>query len=504
MHRYVIICVAAVVFAGGCGERAKTGEEMKAGALQAKDEAKAADVAMHPRVAEGAARQAENARTGRGAWSSALDPSTASHRRDIAYVPTRYDTVKDLLWLAEVGPNDVVYDLGSGDGRIVIAAVRDFGARKAVGIEIKPELIEKSRASAAKAGVADKVEFIQGDLFKSDLSEASVVVLYLSHAANLDLRARLISSLKPGSRVVSHQFGMGEWPADKVLDVRTTYFGMYGVMVNQFENNPCVPDFGIIGKGPTHDVISVWTVPAPVAGIWRGKVMLEAGEAEFSMTLHQSLSSVSGTFELTGSMNVSGSVEADLSGDHLRCWYIPSGKGPHSQEMRFDGYASGETLSGSLWVPQGGEKQEVKWAGQRSKADVTGTWEWIGPKGSPVQLKIERLDGQLTLAYTDKNWQSPMNHDGKELITDIYDFGGGFYFTLLLGRESNSVRRVGPDDGWLIGEAVAGDETLNGTISFYPYRSENFGGRTMGPQAQSDANMVPQNGPRDWQAKRKD
>jgi len=226
--------------------------------------------------------------------AAAASFKTLPSTNTIPYVPTRHDTVKDLLWLAEVGTNDVVYDLGSGDGRVVIAAVRDFGARRAVGIELDPRLVQKSREQAAAAGVANRVEFIQGDLFTNDVSSASVVAIYLGHGANIDLRVQLLRSLKPGARVVSHQFSMGEWTPDKVLDVRTVLLGMYGTMVVGFEHNPDVPDFQGSESGRDHDVLSAWIVPAPVAGIWRGKVRLESEERELRLTLHQRLSGVTG------------------------------------------------------------------------------------------------------------------------------------------------------------------------------------------------------------------
>ncbi len=139
----------------------------------------------------------------------------------IPYVATRNDAVQNMLWMADTGKNDLVYDLGSGDGRIAIAAVRDFAARRAVGVEIDPKLIQQSRENARKAKVADRVEFIQGDLFAADLHEATVVTLFVGHEANLKLRSKLVRELKPGARVVSHQFGMGEWQTDKTLTVRT-------------------------------------------------------------------------------------------------------------------------------------------------------------------------------------------------------------------------------------------------------------------------------------------
>src|SRR5436853_3796919 len=161
-------------------------------------------------------------------YADAPATSTAPARFSIPYVATHSDTVRDMLWMAQVGKEDVVYDLGSGDGRIVIAAVRDFAARRGVRIEKDAELVRKSRENAVQAGVADRVEFVQGDLFSSDVHDASVVMLYLGHGPNVELRPRLVRLLKPGSRILSHQFAMGEWETDKALVVRTTNLGMWG------------------------------------------------------------------------------------------------------------------------------------------------------------------------------------------------------------------------------------------------------------------------------------
>src|SRR5436190_4314010 len=144
-------------------------------------------------------------------YAAAPATSSAPARFSIPYVATHTDTVRDMLWMAQVGKEDVVYDLGSGDGRIVIAAVRDFGARRGVGIEKDPDLVRKSRENAVNAGVADRVEFREGDLFSADCDDASVVALYLGHRANIELRPRLLRLLKPGSRIVSHESAMGEW-----------------------------------------------------------------------------------------------------------------------------------------------------------------------------------------------------------------------------------------------------------------------------------------------------
>ncbi len=127
--------------------------------------------------------------------------------------------VEAMLALAEVKEGDVVYDLGSGDGRIVIAAAQDFGA-SGVGVEINPELVTLAEENAAKAGVADRVRFVRQDFFQVDLHEATVVTLFLLSAVNLKLRGKLLSELRPGARIVSNTFDMGDWRHDKETSVR--------------------------------------------------------------------------------------------------------------------------------------------------------------------------------------------------------------------------------------------------------------------------------------------
>ncbi len=138
---------------------------------------------------------------------------------DVPYVQTPTDVVAEMLRIASVRPGDVVYDLGSGDGRIVIAAARDFGAR-GVGIEIDPSLVAYSKEQARKAGVADRVTFRADDLFDVDLSDATVVTLYLSYDMNLRLRPKLQRELRPGSRIVSHDYDMGaDWLPNQTVQV---------------------------------------------------------------------------------------------------------------------------------------------------------------------------------------------------------------------------------------------------------------------------------------------
>jgi ubiquinone/menaquinone biosynthesis C-methylase UbiE len=130
--------------------------------------------------------------------------------RDVPYVPTPEPVVEKMLELAKVGPDDFVYDLGSGDGRIVITAAKKYGAR-GIGVDIDPQRVLEARDNAKAAGVSDKVEFREGNLFHVDLRDATVVTLYLLQSINMQLRPKLLSELKPGTRIVSHSFDMGDW-----------------------------------------------------------------------------------------------------------------------------------------------------------------------------------------------------------------------------------------------------------------------------------------------------
>ena len=145
---------------------------------------------------------------------------TAPVRRspDVIFVPTPNDVVDKMLELAKVTPKDIVYDLGCGDGRIVITAAQKYGVR-AVGIDIDPQRIKEATANAKAAKVTDKVRFIEGDLFEADISEATVVTLYLLTRLNEKLKPKLLKELRPGTRVVSHAFDMGDWAPEQKAQV---------------------------------------------------------------------------------------------------------------------------------------------------------------------------------------------------------------------------------------------------------------------------------------------
>jgi ribosomal protein L11 methylase PrmA len=144
---------------------------------------------------------------------------------DVIYVPTPEQVVEAMLDVAKVTKNDVVYDLGCGDGRIVVTAAQKFGAR-GIGIDIDPARIEEANANARRAGVTDRVQFMLADLFTTDISQASVVTLYLLPSLNVKLMPKLMKELKPGTRIVSHAFDMGDWKPEQTLEVegRTIYF----------------------------------------------------------------------------------------------------------------------------------------------------------------------------------------------------------------------------------------------------------------------------------------
>jgi SAM-dependent methyltransferase len=259
------------------------------------------------------------------ALSSALavvDASAQStYMEEVPFVTTPDNVTLEMLRVAKVGSGDHVIDLGSGDGRIVITAARRFGAT-GLGVEIVPDLVQKSIRTAREAGVADKAEFREQDLFKTDLSPASVITMYLLPDVNVALRPKLLE-LKPGTRVVSHDWDMGDWKPDQTTVV-------------------AVPDKAI-GREKSSKV-HLWTVPARIDGLWCGSGPL----GDFSLKLGQKYQEVQGTLtrrnrvrELRGMMNGytlegqetrHGALAATLDGAALR---ITGGRGALSMLKGF-------------------------------------------------------------------------------------------------------------------------------------------------------------------------
>jgi hypothetical protein len=261
----------------------------------------------------------------------ALHATGNARAEDVPYVPTPPEVVVAMLKAASAGPADTVIDLGSGDGRIPIAAVRDFGARRALGIEINPRLVREARIAAENAGVADRVAFSEGNLFGYDFSSATVLTMYLLPELNLRLRPKILA-MKAGTRVVSHEFTMGDWMPDAVrmpLD----------------ERHPQGPAF-----------IYLWVVPADVAGVWRWK----DGSQRITMTIRQSFQAIDPAVAVNG---MPAAIEAAaLSGDRLRVVVVRAAYG----RMVYDGHVTGDVVAGIAVRADGGG---APWSARRAATD---------------------------------------------------------------------------------------------------------------------------------------
>ena len=244
---------------------------------------------------------------------------------DVPYVPTPMNVVEAMLDIAKVGPNDFVIDLGSGDGRIVITAAKKYGAR-GLGVDLDAGLVQDARREAERQGVKSKVEFQAQNLFITDIDRATVLTTYLFPRVNMQLRPRIFSELKAGSRVVSHEFDFGNWQPDARLTVN-------------------VPDKPY---GPPVSEVLLWIVPANAAGRWQWRVALGGAQIECEITLEQ-------TFQmLKGSARVAGSParieNPRLRGEDIRLVLVANMNG---RELRqeLSGRISGDTIHGRARLP---------------------------------------------------------------------------------------------------------------------------------------------------------
>ena len=261
------------------------------------------------------------------AWQAAAQDTGTVH--PAPYLPSPRATVDEMLRLADVGPRDVVYDLGAGDGRVVIAAAAKFGAR-GVGVEIDAQLVEQARRNAQQAGVADRVRFLAQDLFATDLGDATVVALYLSPNLNEELRPRLLA-LAPGTRVVSHSSAMGDWRPDRKTAVRK-------------------------------DVL-LWIVPARVAGRWRSAPGTgeAAGALEFEIV--QRYQEVAVNARLDGApVQV---WEARLEGNRLSFTIVERAGADDEVARYYEGRVVGSHLEGRVARGVGKARTEQPWRAAR-------------------------------------------------------------------------------------------------------------------------------------------
>jgi hypothetical protein len=253
---------------------------------------------------------------------------------DVEYVPTPHNVVAEMLRLADVKPSDVVYDLGSGDGRVVITAATRYKAR-GVGVDIDPQRIKDSRANARQAGVDKRVKFLQQDLFKTDIREATVVSLYLLPELNRKLRPKLLSDLRPGTRIVSHDFDMGDWHPDQVINI----------------------------PGATYDhTVYYWVIPANIHATWQMNLPAVLGERRYLLHIQQQYQEVRGTVRTEGEASLIS--KATLRGDHLRFSVMTTIQG-EEVKMSFDGRISGDAMHGSMDIQGGTMPGRYDWTAQR-------------------------------------------------------------------------------------------------------------------------------------------
>ncbi len=243
------------------------------------------------------------------------------------YVTSPDYVVDKMLDLAQVGPGDYVVDLGSGDGRIVIEAAQRgaFG----LGVDIDPELVRKSRDRAAEAGVEDRVMFLEQDLFETDISKASVVTMYLLQSLNLKLRPRLLEELRPGTRVVSHNYHLGEWQPDAEAE-----FGQSG--------------------GVPWSAVYAWVVPADLAGTWRWQV----DGNRFRWNVEQQFQKLFTRIERNGTSLTPENVEINgrrigFTTEHEGTRYI------------FTGRAEGDRIDGIVKIHSDGQRRVHEWLAER-------------------------------------------------------------------------------------------------------------------------------------------
>jgi SAM-dependent methyltransferase len=280
---------------------------------------------------------------------------TAQQKKpEVPYVPTPDNVVLEMLKMAQVDKDDLVYDLGCGDGRIVIAAVSKFGCR-GVGIDIDPERIKESNENAKKAGISDRVQFMQMDLFDADISKATVVTLYLLSEVNLRLRPKLLRELSPGTRVVSHAFSMGEWKPEATSSVKLDeYMDPY----IQDYRDPFTLDFW------DFHTVYFWIIPADVKGTWKLIIPDISGKNDFTMKFDQEFQEARGeAFEGASSISVTMKDEK-LKGKKLQ-FTLERKQKERQVIMRFEGSVNPYAMEGIVQIESSSGTGSFKWTAKR-------------------------------------------------------------------------------------------------------------------------------------------
>jgi SAM-dependent methyltransferase len=288
---------------------------------------------------------------------------------EVPYVSTPDDVVAEMLRIANVNKNDVVYDLGCGDGRIVITAVKEMGCR-GVGIDIDPMRIKESRENAIEAGVSDRVDFILSDLFEADISQATVVTLYLLSKVNLRLRPKLFRDLSPGTRVVSHDFDMGQWNPDKSKYMNENHNDV------PLAYDPFEPNSFVLGSNWDRHNVYLWIMPANVTGVWKWTMPRISGNKGYSLEIEQTFQEIKGKV-YEGSSSIPLSIkDGKIRGDTLELTLQRKLEG-RMERIHFKGSVKGHTIEGSLNL-EGKPDFKEEWRAKR----VLSTFKPIGISGN--------------------------------------------------------------------------------------------------------------------------
>jgi SAM-dependent methyltransferase len=265
---------------------------------------------------------------------TAADVLAQDGRGDVVYVPTPQVVVEEMLRMAKVGPKDFLIDLGSGDGRIVITAAKQFGAQ-GFGVDLDTYLLSVARKVAQAEGVEQRARFVEQNLFETDLSRATVISSYLLPEMNLKLRPRLLS-LRPGTRVVAHDYHMGAWFPDEEKDIP-------------------VPE-KVVGT-PGVSYVYVWIVPARVAGAWQVQLGGGGKPETFDVTFEQLFQMVEGSLRAGGQNTL---VRGRLNGEQIVFTTQPKSS-PGGQRHEFRGRVQGEKMSGTVSIGEGAAARKANW-----------------------------------------------------------------------------------------------------------------------------------------------
>ena len=267
---------------------------------------------------------------------TALPAAAQEGRGDVVYVPTPQIVVDTMLQMAKVGPKDYLIDLGSGDGRIVITAASKYGA-SGFGVDLDTYLLKLANQNAQKAGVADKVHFVEENLFMTDLSKATVISTYLLPEMNLKLRPKLMA-LKPGTRIVAHDYHLGEWDPDEQRELS-------------------VPEKKVGEPGISY--VFSYVVPARVPGKWQSLVNLGGRDMPLEFDLQQDFQEIEGKVEIR---DRSVDLRGRIMGERIRM--IAGGRSGVARH-EFTGQISGGLIKGTLLVGEGASRQQVPWTAKQ-------------------------------------------------------------------------------------------------------------------------------------------